>query len=101
MLAGPHPRSPRADALEDPLHILVAEADASVRLRKANRSRLVGAVDAVAFLTQPDPSGADRIPGASRHGLSAFVEGGIRNAVDDRERPHRTRRRGGADGDRK
>src|SRR5215471_8609232 len=45
----------RAHALEQALDVFVAQANAPVRLREADRPRLIGAVDAVALLAQADP----------------------------------------------
>src|SRR5262245_41640046 len=77
----------RAHALEELLDVLVAQTDAAVRFREADRFRLVGAVQAVAFLAQADPARADRIPRAGRDRLPSLVVRRVRHSVDDRARP--------------
>lgn len=70
-----------ADALEQLLDILIAQANAAVRLRVADRLRLVGAVDSVALGAQSDPARANRIRSAGNDDGARLVVGGIRDAV--------------------
>src|SRR5262249_59205866 len=45
-----------AHAFEQPLDVAVAQPDTAVRLREADRCRLIGAVNAVALLTESAPA---------------------------------------------
>src|SRR4051794_32931126 len=89
-----------AHAFEETLDVLVAQADAAVRLRKADRLRAVGAVNAVALGAEADPPRPDRIGGAGADHFSRLVVGRVGDAGDDVERADRAGRARRADRDR-
>src|SRR4051794_20248624 len=81
-----------AHAFEETLDVLVAQADAAVRLRKADRLRAVGAVNAVALRAEADPPRADRVGGAGADHFSRLVVGRVGDEGDDVERADRAGR---------
>src|SRR5204862_3455226 len=89
-----------AHALEQPLHVPIAQADAAVRVRRPDRPRLVGSVNAVALFVQPNPAGAERVCRAGTDDSSRLVVSRVRDAVDDGECADGSRRVGRTDGNR-
>src|SRR5579872_1274182 len=70
---------------EELLHVTVLHAYASVRGSAANRTRFVGAVDAITFLIEPQPARSNGAVRAGRNHDMRVVISGVGNAVDDLE----------------
>src|ERR1700757_969166 len=75
---------------EQPLDVVVAQTNASVRRRASNRFRCVCSVNSVSLLAQPDPAAPQRIVFAAGDHGSRTVVGRVRHAVDDPEFSART-----------
>src|SRR5579863_6714376 len=87
------------NALEQIFYVLIAHPDASVRRRFANRLRPVGSMNAVAFVAEPHPAGAERIGGCCGNHFSRLIPGGFHDAAYDVEAAVRAGRAVLADGD--
>ena len=72
---------------EQPLHIAIAQPDASVRRRVPNRPRHIRAMNPVALLAEPHPARSHGIVFAARDHCAGVVVSGIGNAVDDLKLP--------------
>jgi len=65
--------------------VAIAKADAAVRSGVTDRVRLVGSVDAKAFLAEADPSWADGVVAARRDDRTRVVVSRVSEAIDDLE----------------
>jgi hypothetical protein len=68
---------------EQLFHVAIAQPDASVRSRMSHGLRRVRAMNAIAFLAQPQPSRSYGIVLAARYYRAGVVVGGIGNTADD------------------
>src|SRR5271167_916657 len=78
-------RVAHAHHLKELHDVAIAKADAAVRSGVTDRVRLVGSVDAKAFLAEADPSWADGVVAARRDDRTRVVVSRVSEAIDDLE----------------
>jgi hypothetical protein len=90
-----------ADAREQFFDVAIAETNTSVRNIPTDEARLVGAVDAIAFQVQADPTRADGIIGAGGNHFAGMIVNRIRDAINDAVLARRAGTLGRSDGNMK